>query len=113
MDDGLAGSTNFSEAVSISNIIRNDLLDLGFVIAKSKCELELESVNRPLNIIGEGIQGKSVDWHTDSKNVSKILEVAVESRIYIGLHKKFIRNVLTVTSHLTVFGYQEMYMRIQ
>ena len=38
LDDGLAGATNFSEAVSISNLIRKDLLELGFVIAESKCE---------------------------------------------------------------------------
>ena len=69
---------------------------------------------RILNTIGEGIQGKSVDCHTDSKNVIKILKAAGESRICIGMHKKFIRNSLTVTSHFTVFEYQErkMFMRI-
>ena len=38
LDDGLAGSINFSEAVSISNLIRKHSLELGFVIAESKCE---------------------------------------------------------------------------
>ena len=69
-------------------------------------EFNLERT-RILNTIGEGIQGKSVDWHTDSKNVIRILKAAVESRIYIGKHKKFKRNSLTVTSHFTVIEYQE------
>ena len=52
---------------------------IGLWTSKESCQSstwrELESINRSWNTIGESIQGKSVDWHTDSKNVSRILEV--------------------------------------
>ena len=43
--------------------------------SKSSTWRELEAINRSLNTIGESIRGKSITWHTDSKNVCRILEV--------------------------------------
>jgi hypothetical protein len=44
---------------------------IGLWTSKESCQSstwrELESINRSWNTIGESIQGKSVDWHTDSK----------------------------------------------
>jgi hypothetical protein len=37
LDDGLGGASELERSISFSHLVKKDLLELGFIIAESKC----------------------------------------------------------------------------